>query len=109
MKAEVNKLVLSNYVDELIKMYDELVPFKSEDERVEYDLKYPTKMSSTFRVLQGHGYYSIETLTAFIELFSINEKQTTGAFMFRSLLTLVKEYCEGKKDFYQVVGYSKRV
>ena len=109
VKAEVNKLVLSNYVDELIKMYDELVPFKSEDERVKYDLKYPTKMSSTFRVLQGHGYYSIETLTAFIELFSINEKQTTGAFMFRSLLTLVKEYCEGKKDFYQVVGYSKRV
>mgnify|MGYP003704406745 CR=1 FL=1 len=109
VKAEVNKLVLSEYVDKLIEMYDELTPFKSEEERVEYNLKYPTKMTTKFKVLQGHGYYSIETLTAFIELFSINEKQTTGAFMFRSLLTLVKEYCEGKKDFYQVVGYSKRV
>ena len=29
--------------------------------------------------------------------------------MFRNLLVLVKEYCEGKKDFYQIVGYSKRV
>jgi hypothetical protein len=29
--------------------------------------------------------------------------------MFRGLLTLVKEYCDGKKDFYQIVGYSKRV
>jgi hypothetical protein len=66
-------------------------------------------MSSKYRVLQGHGYYSIETLTSFIELFSICEKQSTGAFMFRGLLTLVKQYCEGTKDFYQIVGYSKRV
>jgi hypothetical protein len=29
--------------------------------------------------------------------------------MFRGLLMLVKEYCEGRKDFYQIVGYSKRV
>ena len=66
-------------------------------------------MSTKYQTLQGHGYYSLETLTAFIELFSINEKQTTGAFMFKTLLELVRDYCEGKKDFYQVVGYSKRV
>jgi hypothetical protein len=48
-------------------------------------------------------------LTAFIELFTKCEKQTTGAFMFKTLLELVKDYCDGKKDFYQVVGYSKRV
>jgi len=29
--------------------------------------------------------------------------------MFKTLLELVKDYCDGKKDFYQVVGYSKRV
>jgi len=51
----------------------------------------------------------MDTLTAFIELFIRCEKQTTGAFMFRTLLELVKDYCDGKKDFYQVVGYSKRV
>jgi hypothetical protein len=66
-------------------------------------------MTTKYSTLQGYGYYSIETLTAFIELFSLCEKQTTGAFMFRSLLNLVKEYCEGTKDFYQIVGYSKRV
>jgi hypothetical protein len=59
--------------------------------------------------LQGLGYYSIETLTSFIELFSKCEKQSDDAFMFRGLLSLVKEYCEGKKDFYQIVGLSKRV
>jgi hypothetical protein len=59
--------------------------------------------------LEGHGYYSIGTLTAFIELFSKCEKQAAGAFMFRELLSLIKQYCEGTKDFYQIVGLSKRV
>jgi hypothetical protein len=109
VKAEVNKSVLLEYVNDMIEVYDNTVPFKSVEERNVYTLKKTTLMSSKYRVLQGHGYYSIETLTSFIELFSICEKQSTGAFMFRGLLTLVKQYCEGTKDFYQIVGYSKRV
>ena len=109
VKAEVNKGVLLNYLNEMIQVYDKTTPFNSVEERESYQLIYPTLMVSKHSVLQGHGYYSIETLTAFIELFSKCEKQSTGAFMFRGLLILVKEYCEGKKDFYQIVGYSKRV
>jgi hypothetical protein len=60
-------------------------------------------------MIEDKGYYPLQVLTSFIELFSKCEKQTHGAFMFRNLLVLVKEYCEGKKDFYQIVGYSKRV
>ena len=109
VKAEVDKTTLLNFVNDLIKIYDESTKFETTIERLNYQLKYPVLMSSRYSVLQGHGYYSIETLTAFIELFSKCEKQSTGAFMFRGLLTLVKEYCEGKKDFYQIVGFSKRV
>jgi len=109
VKAEVNKPALLGYVNDMIDLYDGTTPFKTVEERNVYTLKQPTLMSSKYRVLQGHGYYSIETLTSFIELFSICEKQSTGAFMFRGLLTLVKQYCEGTKDFYQIVGYSKRV
>jgi hypothetical protein len=109
VKADVNKTDTLQFVNGLIDIYDTLSPFKSLDERLSYVLEYPNKMSTKYQTLQGHGYYSLETLTAFIELFSINEKQTTGAFMFKTLLELVRDYCEGKKDFYQVVGYSKRV
>ena len=109
VKAEVNKPVLLNYINDMIQMYDETTPFKSVQERNDYDLQYPVMMALKYSALQGHGYYSIKTLTSFIELFSKCEKQSTGAFMFRGLLTLVKEYCEGKKDFYQIVGFSKRV
>jgi hypothetical protein len=90
-------------------LYDEATPFTTVEERMTYDLRKPNLMVSKYSMLQGHGYYSIQTLTTFIELFSKCEKQSTGAFMFRGLLTLVKEYCDGKKDFYQIVGYSKRV
>jgi hypothetical protein len=109
VKAEVNKSVLLEYVNDMIKLYDETTPFNSVDERNNYRLTQPNLMTSRYQVLQGHGYYTIGTLTAFIELFSKCEKQTTSAFMFRGLLTLIKEYCEGTKDFYQIVGYSKRV
>ena len=51
----------------------------------------------------------MDVLVAFIELFTICEKQTKDAYMFKTLLGLVLEYCEGKKDFYQIVSYSKRV
>jgi hypothetical protein len=109
VKAEVDKTTLLVYVNDMIKMYDETTPFQSVEERNGYVLRHPDFMMTKYRTLQGYGYYSIQTLTAFIELFSKCEKQSIGAFMFRGLLLLVKEYCEGKKDFYQIVGYSKRV
>lgn len=109
VKSEASKESLLSYVNDMIEIYDNTTPFNSIEERSSYMLRYPNQLVTKHATLQGHGYYSLETLTAFIELFSICEKQSTGAFMFRGLLTLVKEYCEGKKDFYQIVGYSKRV
>ena len=109
-KGTVHKSTnLLNYVNDLIQIYDNSGRFQSHEERVNYELKYPKTMVAKHRNLQGEGYYSIETLTAFVELFSKCEKQSDEAFMFRSLLSLVKDYCEGKKDFYQIVGLSKRV
>lgn len=109
VKSEVSKANLLLYVQDLIKIYDNTTPFKDINERNNYQLKHTVPMVTKHSSLQGHGYYSIQTLTTFIELFSICEKQTKDAFMFRGLLSLVEDYCKGEKDFYQVVGLSKRV
>ena len=109
VKAEHNKELLLSYINNLILIYENATPFNSVEERNTYELRHNYVMDLRYNELNGRGYYSISTLTAFIELFSICEKQTTGAFMFKGLLEMVKEYCEGKKDFYQIVGYSKRV
>lgn len=109
VKAEYDSETLSEYVTDLIEIYDEVHPFETQEERLNYTLVYPEQMNLKYQNLNGHGYYCINTLTTFIELFSLCEKRSKGAFMFRSLLNLIKSYCEGTKDFYQVVGYSKRV
>jgi hypothetical protein len=109
VKAEYNKNLLSSYVTDLINVYDETTPFTNVEERDTYELTKMNDMEDKYWLLNGHGYYSVKTLTSLVELFSKCEKQSTGAFMFKTLLELVKDYCEGKKDFYQIVGYSKRV
>jgi hypothetical protein len=109
LKSVFGKDKLLSFIDDMIKIYDNTIPFKNEKDRDDYELKYPSVMSSKHLSLQGCGGYSVETLTTFIELFSLCEKQTTGAFMFLKLLNLIKEYCEGKKDSYQIIGISKRV
>lgn len=108
-KAQYDKGKVKSYVEDMIKLYDECEPFKTEEERKSYKLQCVTKVWIDHIMLEDKGYYPLQVLTAFIELFSKCEKQTPDAFMFRNLLVLVKEYCEGKKDFYQIVGYSKRV
>jgi hypothetical protein len=109
VKSEQSKELVLSYIENLILIYDNAVPFSTVEERDSYELRHNNVMSLRYNELNNHGYYTISTLTSFIELFSICEKQSTGAFMFRGLLELMKEYCEGKKDFYQIVGYSKRV
>ena len=109
VKAEHNKELLLSYVNNLILIYENSEPFNCVEERDTYELRHNYVMDLRYNELNGCGYYSISTLTVFIELFSICEKQTSGAFMFKGLLEMVKEYCQGKKDFYQIVGYSKRV
>jgi hypothetical protein len=109
VKSEYNKNKVGCFIDLMLKRYDELGRFSTVEQRNQYELEEPFRIDIEFEDLNGHGYYKMDTLTSFIELFSINEKQTSGAFMFKTLLELVKDYCDGKKDFYQVVGYSKRV
>ena len=101
--------VIKGFIDDLIKIYDETEPFNCETSRDTYQLQYVNKLTPKYLELQGCGYYSIEVLISFVELFSKCEKQTPGAFMFRNLLVMVKQYIDGERDFYQIVGYSKRV
>jgi hypothetical protein len=109
VKAEYNKTLVGGYVGRMLELYDQLEPFQTVEQRNGYQLEEPFRLDVTYDNLNGHGYYKMDTLSTFIELFIRCEKQSTGAFMFKNLLQLVKDYCDGKKDFYQIVGYSKRV
>lgn len=107
LKCEMSKEVVGEYIDTMLEWYDKTEPFKTKQERNIYKPFIYSTMD--YHMLDGFGYFTMETLTTFIELFIKCEKQTPNAFMFRGLLELFKGYCEGTKDFYQIVGHSKRV
>jgi len=99
----------SSYFDEWLRIYDVMEPFQNVEERDNYCLLYRQYMVDNYSDMDGIGVYSVEFISTIIELFIRCEKQTPNAFMFKSLLQMMKEFGDGKKDFYQVVGYSKRV
>jgi hypothetical protein len=109
LKGEVNKELTLGLVKEFINIYDEIKPFDTQEERDGYNLIYPQKLVEKYKDLNSIGALSVEMLLTFVELFSMCEKRTEGAFMFRNMLGLCKQYLEGEKDYYQVVGISKRV
>jgi len=109
LKGEVNKKLTLELVKEFVKIYDETIPFNTQEERNNYKLVYPQKLGEKYKELNSIGALSVEMLLTLVELFSMCEKRTEGAFMFRNMLGLCKQYLEGEKDYYQVVGISKRV
>ena len=109
IKCQSNSSLVCEYINEWIEKYEELEPFKTVEERDEYQLIYNKEHSEKYGELNSSGDFSIEFLSSLIELFIRCEKQTPGAFMFKNLLSMMTDYCQGKKDFYQVIGQSKRV
>jgi hypothetical protein len=106
VKCEYSKVLVGEYITMMLRQYNLLCPFQNIEERNNYQIMIDF---TDYKELNGYGHYNISTLSAFIELFIRCEKQSSEAFMFKTLLQLVLDYCDGKKDFYQVVGYSKRV
>ncbi len=100
---------LSDYFNEWLNIYEVMEPFQTKEERDNYCLMYKEYMCEHYEQLNGVGPYYIEFLSTIIELFIKCEKQAPNAFMFKTLLKLMKDFANGEKDFYQVIGYSKRV
>lgn len=109
VKGEINKELTLSFVNSLITIYDNVEPFTTQEERDSYDLIYVDGMSDVYSRLDSIGALSVEMIVTLVELFSRCEKQSSNAFMFRNMLNLTKEYLEGKKDYYQIIGTSKRV
>ena len=109
LKSESSPDRVCQFIKEWIEIYEVAEPFKTKEERNNYQLIYNQYFSENYWDLDNIGSFSVEFLSGLIELFIKCEKRTENAFMFKNLLSLVKDYCEGKKDFYQIISYSKRV
>jgi hypothetical protein len=85
--------------------YDRAPVLASVKQRNEYELVTPPMIKEKYKNLKHSGTYSIEYLAHVIELFTLCEKVSPREKkMFKELLNIFVEYCEGTKDFYQVMG-----
>lgn len=108
MKIEIDKKGVSEFSDFLMKIYINSTPFNSILERNNYKLKYVNTARKKFGKIKG-GKYSVEYITAIVELFSKCEKQYPGAYMFEKSLKLIQRYSNDQCDYFTLVGHSKRV
>ena len=98
-----------NFVKDWYELYDKIQPFKTNTERNEYKLIYNDYFTEEYSELDSLTDFKTDFISCLIELFIKCEKQTDSAFMFKNLLKMVMDFCEGKKDYYQIISYSKRV
>jgi hypothetical protein len=109
IKSNNDKTTIKSFIEDMIEIYDQTIPFSSVEERNNYDLKYFNRIKHKYSTLSNTGNYKIEVIITFIELFCLCEKQTKNAYFFKKLLGFLLDYCNGKKDFYQVISLSKKV
>lgn len=98
-----------SFFKEWLEIYDRLNPFTSKEERDNYELIYDGYFEEKYSELENLGNYSPKFVSSILELFVRCEKQSSNAFMFRTLISMFVEYTEGKRDFYSLISYSKRV
>jgi len=97
-KKEVREIV-QYYID----YYKRTAPFNSIQERNNYQLETVEYIISHYTYLEQPYTLSLDYVATIIELFSKNEKATPGAYMFRNLLLILRDYIDGNKHYTEVL------
>lgn len=109
LKYQSEPAIVRNFVIYYRQQYNLIQPFETIEERNNYIPYSPQYILTNFQALNHAGTLSIEFLANLIELFIKCEKRTVNAFMFRGLLQMMVDYCEGRKDYFQVISHSRHV
>ena len=90
-------------VEYYIDYYKRTTPFSSIQERNDYQLETVEEITTRYAHLDQSYTLSLDYVAMVIELFCKNEKITPGAYMFRNLLTTLRDYIDGKKHYTEVL------
>ena len=98
---EVNE-ILDYYID----FYDNCVPFCTVQERLNYTPQTVSPMFQRYNHVRVDKTLPIDYIFYLIELFSRCEKQNDGAYMFKDILHLLKNYVDGTADYMDILRNS---
>ncbi len=102
-KREMREII-QYYID----YYARTEPFSSIQERNSYQFETVKEITSRYANLEQPDpeqppTFSLDYVAAIIELFCKNEKINPGAYMFRDLLSTLRDYIDGKKHYMEVL------
>lgn len=103
LKIPQYKKDVREIVEYYIDYYDRTSPFNSVQERNDYQLETVKQVVTRYAHLEQPYTLSLDYVATIIELFSKNEKATPGAYMFRNLLVILRDYIDGKKHYTEVL------
>lgn len=86
-----------------IEFYGRTTPFSSVQERNNYQLETVDDITTRYNRLEQSYTLSLDYVATIIELFCKNEKINSGAYMFRDLLLILRDYVDGDKHYTEVL------
>lgn len=103
LKIPEYKNEVREIVEYYINYYKRTTPFSSVQERNNYQLETVEDITTRYVRLDQPYTLSLDYVAMVIELFCKNEKITPGAYMFRNLLIILRDYIDGKKHYTEVL------
>lgn len=97
---------VKDILDYYIRFYDDCSPFESVEERNAYEPRTPSFIMATYGNLNVFRTLPMDYIAMVIELFSLCEKRNEGAYMFRNILHILKDYVDGNADYMNVIKAS---
>lgn len=98
-QTEVREIV-QYYID----FYEACAPFKTKAERDGYQLQTFEYITTAYTRLEQPHSMPLAYVAIVMELFCKNEKLTPGAYMFRNLLLILRDFIDGKCHYTQVLS-----
>jgi len=103
LKIPEHKDEVREVVQFYIEYYNRTTPFSSIEERNNYQLETLSEITTRYAYLEQEYTLSLDYVAIIIELFCKNEKRTNGAYMFRDLLLVLRDYIDGNKHYTEVL------
>lgn len=108
IKAQLFPKQVLEIVKYYIDFYDNCSPFRSVEERAAYKPVTVDFIRKNYSEVKCENTLPIDYTAYVLELFSLCEKQNTGAKMFRGLLTAFYDYLNHKIDYMSLLSAIER-
>ncbi|MCF7864924.1 MAG: hypothetical protein K9M11_00260 [Candidatus Pacebacteria bacterium] len=91
--------IVQYYID----FYERTSPFISVEDRNKYQLETINEITTRYAHIEQDYTLSLDYVAIMIELFCKNEKINPGAYMFKNLLLILRDYIDGNKHYTEVL------